>query len=167
MNNDNYIIRVNFKVLITIMSIYFVVFIISSAYIKDWCAFILFFIGLVIALLEIYWTIKEMEYVKIDKNGIHLAKWNGLKSQFPEDAEILHYDWREISKIEIGTTNSVYHKTLLMKIIFSDKRPPLKIFPPYWGIVNNKYNIIRSKVKLYSGNDLVLWVGTKIGEVAK
>ena len=45
MNNDNYIIRVNFKVLITIMSIYFVVFIISSAYIKDWCAFILFFIG--------------------------------------------------------------------------------------------------------------------------
>ena len=34
-------------------------------------------------------------------------------------------------------------------------------------IAHGVYFFIKNKVKLYSGNDLVLWVGTKIGEVAK
>ena len=149
--NDHYIVKESIKhQLVTIFG-FSVLVIVVTVYSKLWILLLLLCIGPI----NLYLSQRFKSYVEFNKIGIHIANWNGIKSSLPDIKQIEHINWHTIESIEIVKG---YRNNLEMIIkFFSREKEAKKLLLPYGTEVSvfNKHGIIKNKVKLYSGRDIV------------
>ena len=159
MDNDCYIIIENLRTHHIISIIFCIFTVIFSVIYKLW---ILLFVLILITSISTYLTIRFRSCVKFDLLGIHIVHWNGFKSSYPKRVDIEDFYWGTIDQIEI-TRGYAYGNNLKMniKLLSKWRGNDRSVLLPY-GIEVSTYNkpeIIKQKVMLYSGKDIVKYKG--------